>query len=79
MLSEGNVEVFHAGLWGSVCDDEFDKNEGDVVCRALGFTMGADRVTSNGYFGPGLGTSNAHAACMQCSSICAERMVELEQ
>ncbi|UYV68446.1 hypothetical protein LAZ67_5004342 [Cordylochernes scorpioides] len=32
----GSVEVFHAGRWGSVCDDEWDEREGLVVCRALG-------------------------------------------
>lgn len=52
--SEGNVEIYHMSRWGSVCDDEFDQSEGDVVCRSLGYTLGADRVTSSGFFGPGL-------------------------
>ena len=33
----GTIEVFHAGQWGSICDDSFDKNDGDVICRMLGF------------------------------------------
>lgn len=59
--SEGNVEIMHLGRWGSVCDDEFDMAEGDVVCRSLGFRMGAHRVTSSGFFGPGKSTrTTAH-------------------
>lgn len=46
----GNVEIFHAGKWGSICDDEWDIREATVVCRELGF---ADVVkdTHNSMFG----------------------------
>lgn len=53
--SEGNVEIYHMGKWGSICDDEFDMSEGNVICRSLGFPMGAHSVTGNGFFGPGKG------------------------
>ncbi|XP_067007855.2 lysyl oxidase homolog 2 [Anabrus simplex] len=48
---EGNVEIFHMGKWGSVCDDEWDIRDADVVCRQLGF-KGAVDATHNSHFGP---------------------------
>ncbi|XP_076759794.1 lysyl oxidase homolog 2B isoform X1 [Xylocopa sonorina] len=47
---EGNVEILHDGKWGSVCDDEWDYLEANVVCRQLGFD-GAIKPTTNGHFG----------------------------
>ena len=47
---EGNVEVYHSGQWGSVCDDEWDSGEADIVCKALGFP-GAIMATHGGKFG----------------------------
>ncbi|XP_058056136.1 lysyl oxidase homolog 3A-like [Anopheles bellator] len=47
---EGNVEIFHAGKWGAICDDEWDASEAEVVCRQLGFP-GHVRPTHSGYFG----------------------------
>ena len=48
--SEGNVEVYHGGVWGSVCDDEWDLGEAHIVCRSLGFP-GAETATHGGKFG----------------------------
>ena len=51
---EGRVEVFYQGSWGTVCDDLFDLDDADVVCRMLGYDR-AGNVLPNAYFGEGMG------------------------
>lgn len=58
---EGRVEVFHERRWGTVCDDVWDKKDGDVVCRMLGY-RGAMEVHKTGRFGQG--TYAAHLILM---------------
>ena len=50
---QGNIEVFHLGEWGSICDDEWDTYDANVACKQLGFP-GASRHTHSSQYGYGL-------------------------
>ena len=54
-IYEGRVEVYHSGQWGTVCDDYWGKNDGDVVCRQLGYSRGAAKTWTRAHFGVGTG------------------------
>uniref|UniRef100_A0A4W3GZY3 Neurotrypsin n=1 Tax=Callorhinchus milii TaxID=7868 RepID=A0A4W3GZY3_CALMI len=51
---EGRVEVFHAGKWGTICDDQWDDSDAEVVCRHLGLSGTAKSWTWS-HFGHGSG------------------------
>ena len=53
-VTSGRVEVLYKGVWGTVCDDNFDSEEGSVICKMLGFPGGV-RIHKEAVFGPGEG------------------------
>ena len=73
--SEGRVELFHGGTWGTVCDDSWDIRDASVICRSLGYA-GAIAATTEANFGEGTGRifldevdcSGSETSIFDCSS-----------
>lgn len=49
---EGRLEIKHHGIWGTICDDDFNEDAAKVVCKYFGF-KGTAAVKKESYFGPG--------------------------
>jgi len=41
--AEGTVEICVGGVWGSLCDDSWGRDDAAVVCQQLGF-QGASKM-----------------------------------
>ncbi|CAI9723082.1 deleted in malignant brain tumors 1 protein-like [Octopus vulgaris] len=51
---EGRVEIFQNGMWGTVCDRNWNDEAASVICRSLGYNQG---ISYGGWkFGQGRGT-----------------------
>ncbi|XP_032065496.1 macrophage receptor MARCO [Thamnophis elegans] len=44
--NRGRVEILHKGQWGTICDDYWDVNAGNVVCKMLGFNRAVNTFTA---------------------------------
>jgi len=54
--TEGRVEVNLNGQgWGTICDDHWSLEDGDVACRMLGFVAAID-VKKRAFYGEGAGS-----------------------
>jgi hypothetical protein len=51
----GRLEIFHDGVWGTVCDDSFDNVDATVACYQLGFGYQGSVYEYGDSFGDGTG------------------------
>ena len=60
----GRVEVLYNNTWGTVCDDGFDNNSANVLCRLLGY---GNVVSISRRAGYGRGIGKVWLSGLQCN------------
>ena len=58
------MEVFHNRAWGTVCDDEWDMDDAQVLCRSMGYGDAQSATSGSSY---GQGSGNIAFDDVQCS------------
>ena len=53
--SEGRIEVYRNNMWGTVCDDAFDRPDANTACRQWGANTPAISYAGNAAYGQGSG------------------------
>ena len=67
MSSEGRVEVYHSGSWGTICDDYFDLRDARVVCHQLGYPEALEAVPTSSRQDWGRGTGQIWMDNLRCT------------
>lgn len=52
-LTNGRLEVCIGGLWGTVCDEDFESDDARIVCKQLGLSYEGAAAVYDGAFGFG--------------------------
>uniref|UniRef100_A0A1X7T3T8 SRCR domain-containing protein n=1 Tax=Amphimedon queenslandica TaxID=400682 RepID=A0A1X7T3T8_AMPQE len=50
IMNEGNVQICYNNAWGSVCDNQWDSSDSNVVCYQLGLQPFGSQSFANNYF-----------------------------
>ena len=66
--ASGRVEICRQGCWGTVCDENWDRDDATVACKQLGFVNTSRRAipTRGAYFGEGSGL--IHLSNVTCNT-----------